>query len=63
MYRVQLVTGLKIWHLRKETQFYPKKSFEKAMQTSTLILRFLFLPKHIFSTILQLNTTSFLYTK
>ena len=27
-----LVTGLKIWHLRKESQFYTKRCFEKAVQ-------------------------------
>ena len=27
-----LVTGLKAWHLRKESNFYPKKNFENAMK-------------------------------
>ena len=27
-----LVTGLKAWHLREESEFYPKKNFNNAMQ-------------------------------
>ena len=30
----QLVTGLKIWHLRPESSFYPKVNFENVMSLS-----------------------------
>ncbi len=29
MLRPALVTGLKHWHLRPESNFYPKKNFER----------------------------------
>lgn len=30
-----LATGLKIWHLREESTFYPKKQFQNLMKTGT----------------------------
>lgn len=29
----QLITGCKIWHLRDEGYFYPKRNFENAMKS------------------------------
>lgn len=40
----KLVTGCKVWHLRKESRFYPKTGFEKVMESipnnSSVILIF-----------------------
>ena len=40
----KLVTGCKVWHLRKESRFYPKHGFEHTMQSipkkSSVILLF-----------------------
>lgn len=35
MLRPALVTGLKHWHLRPESNFYPKKNFERYMVFNT----------------------------
>jgi hypothetical protein len=29
----RLVTGLKLWHLRKDSHFYPKETFKRAVAT------------------------------
>jgi hypothetical protein len=38
MLKSVLVTGLKTWHLRKESEFYPKANFYNAISTSLSII-------------------------